>query len=168
MKKILFVFPFVVLLAVGCNSQPNITSNTQPNETDIQNSLAAPTPTSTPVPTDKPLVTSTLKPTMQSGGFLAATTGGQLYTNQDMGIQIVVPSGWTLGKIANKNSVSFQNNEAARKYYEQNTTAFQNVTMDEFVSGDTILYIQYFKNFSSYKATIWAGDFPRLQAITSV
>lgn len=141
MKKLLFTFSIVVLLAAGCNSkQQNSSSAPKSNEPTVQNTDTVPTPTAT-----------SSRPTLQSGGSLIPTEGGQLYTNQDMGIQIVVPTGWTLGKTDDKNSATFQHKEAAKKYYEQNKAAFQNVTEEEFISNDVVLYIQYFKNFDSYK-----------------
>ena len=98
MKKILFVFPIIALLAASCNPHQNTSLNIQPISPIAQNTQSIPKPTVASTPIKQPQTTLPPQPTLQSEGVLAAADGSQIYTNQNIGIQMAVPNGWTLGK----------------------------------------------------------------------
>jgi hypothetical protein len=73
MKKLLFAFPIVALLAAGCNSsqqvydQAPVVQNTNPTPTITPTPTTSPSPTSTPNPTPTPTASLTPTPTPASG-----------------------------------------------------------------------------------------------------
>ena len=84
MKKLLFAFPIIALLAAGCNSSQQVSSQTPAT----QNTSPAPTANPTPTPTQTPVPTATPNPTA------TPPANSTLYTDPTFNFQVSVPSSY--------------------------------------------------------------------------
>ncbi len=84
MKKLLFAFPIVTLLAAGCNSSQQATNQIPAQSSVSQNTN--PTPTHSPIPTPTPT------PTPATTQNQAVPANWATYTSSDLGLSFKYPT----------------------------------------------------------------------------
>ena len=99
MKKLLFVFPIVALLAAGCNSAQQASVQTQTPTTQNTNPVPSPVPAvqQTPAPTPNP----TPNQAQQSSNPQDWKTFTQSFTSYNFKMSFKYPNNWTVGTFAN-------------------------------------------------------------------
>src|SRR5947199_5091667 len=88
-------------------------------------------------------------------GFLASTPDGNshVYTNNNLGIQMIVPKHWVLGQITNKNVLFFNDPVDALTYYQSHKEEFREQTPEEiqnWINNRKFLSVRFFTDVNAW------------------